>query len=137
MEDKKSEIFTKSVESQGQAMGLIEDLIAVAEPESAFSAPVQQGEYTVITAAEVSTGVGFGYGMGGGTGQEEGETGEGYGGGGAGGGGTAVRPVAAVIIGPEGVTVEPIVDVTKVALAFFTALGAMFLTFGKMKKKAR
>ena len=41
------------------------------------------------------------------------QPGEGYGVGGGGGGYTFARPVAAITIGPDGVTVEPIVDATK------------------------
>jgi hypothetical protein len=56
----------------------------------------------------------------------------GYGGGG--GGVTLGRPVAAITIGPEGVYVEPIVDVTKIAIALFTTVGAMALMFSRMSK---
>jgi hypothetical protein len=42
-----------------------------------------------------------------------------------GGGGSMGRPVAIVTIGPSGVTVRPVVDVTKVALAALTAAAAM------------
>jgi hypothetical protein len=35
------------------------------------------------------------------------------------------RPVAIVAIGPNGVTVRPVVDVTKLALAALTASAAM------------
>jgi hypothetical protein len=46
----------------------------------------------------------------------------GPGAGGLGGGGGAMgRPVAIIAIGPEGVTVKPVMDVTKVALAGLTA----------------
>jgi uncharacterized spore protein YtfJ len=59
-------------------------------------------------------------------------SGVGYGGGG--GGVTMGRPVAAIIIGPDGVTVEPIVDATKIAIALFTTIGAMALMFSRMMK---
>jgi uncharacterized spore protein YtfJ len=45
--------------------------------------------------------------------------------GGGGGGRVLSRPVAAIVISPTGVRVEPIVDVTKIALAIFTTLGFM------------
>ena len=54
-----------------------------------------------------------------------------------GGGGSAGRPVAAIIIGPEGVRVEPVVDVTKIALAVFTTAGAMLLMLGRMNSTSR
>jgi hypothetical protein len=44
------------------------------------------------------------------------------------------RPVAVISVGPDGVDVEPVVDVTKLGLALFTALGAMFLMFGRMRR---
>ena len=54
-----------------------------------------------------------------------------------GGGGSAGRPVATIIIGPEGVQVEPVVDVTKIALAVFTTAGAMLLMLGRMSSMSR
>ena len=56
---------------------------------------------------------------------------------GGGGGVSGSRPVAAISIGPEGVCVQPVVDVTKIALAFLTAFGAMFMMFGRMKRASR
>ncbi|NJN54907.1 MAG: hypothetical protein HC804_09210, partial [Anaerolineae bacterium] len=38
--------------------------------------------------------------------------------------------------GPEGVRVEPIVDATKIAIAFFTAFGAMWMALSKMRRAA-
>lgn len=61
--------------------------------------------------------------------------GEGVGGGG--GGFSTGRPVAAISIGPDGVHVEPIVDATKVALAFFTTLGAMAMMWSSMRKAGK
>ena len=51
-----------------------------------------------------------------------------------GGGRTFSRPVAVVIVGPEGVRVEPVMDVTKVALAALTAFGFMFSMLGRMRR---
>ena len=84
--------------------------------------------------------MGVGYGSGGGMApadSDEEEAGEasGFGGGGGGGGGgmTTARPVATIIVSPSGVRVEPIVDVSKIAITMFTALGAMALALRKMK----
>jgi hypothetical protein len=41
-------------------------------------------------------------------------------------GGSVGRPVANIVTGPSGVTVRPVVDITKVALAALTASAAMF-----------
>ena len=55
-------------------------------------------------------------------------------GGGGGGGFSMARPVAVISVGPEGVRVEPIVDVTKLGLAFLTLLGSMLMTWRKMRR---
>jgi hypothetical protein len=144
--------------SHEQNLNLIQKLFETARPTAVFSEPLRAGDYTVITAAEVMAGGGVGYGGGGGTGPVEIEveeldltdeipvealaegdeddegSGEGYGVGGGGGGYTIARPVAAITIGPDGVTVEPIVDATKIAIAMFTTIGAMALMFARMSK---
>jgi len=60
----------------------------------------------------------------------------GMGGGGGGGGGASGRPVAVISVSEDGVEVEPVVDATKIALAFFTALGSMLFMLLKMRKAA-
>ena len=50
-----------------QGFDLLEDLVAVAQSGAAFGEPLTVGERTVITAAEVSSGLGYGYGLGAGT----------------------------------------------------------------------
>jgi uncharacterized spore protein YtfJ len=173
-------LTTASVESQEQAIELIEKLYGVARPGAVFSQPMEIEGRTVITAAEVNVGLGIGFGFGGGstpgeedrpkkghrsrhakssdphervtlTGGAEGGEGDpveagaeeqevgldvGMGGGGGGGGGASGRPIAVISVTEEGVEVEPVVDVTKIALAFFTALGSMFFMLTKMKKAA-
>jgi len=130
-------------ESQEQARELIEKLFAVAEPGTVFGEPVQLGDHTVITASEITVGLGFASGGGFGSAprpaaaaeQEDEEAAGGYGAAGAGGAGG--RPVAAIIAGPGGVRVDPIVDVTKLGLALFTAVGGMLLAFGRMRRASR
>ena len=115
-------------------------LFDVAQASSVFSEPITIGDRVVITAAEVTVGVGMG--MGAGMGSDDGEEGAegvegkttGGGGGGGGGGGSMARPVATITVGPNGVHVEPIVDVTKLGVAFFTALGALFIARSGMRK---
>jgi len=151
MSDELNQVVVSAIESQEQSVELMEKLIAVAQPGSVFSEPTKSGDYTVITAAEVSVGMGFGYGIGGGSGtasteggvegdeEAEGQKGEGTGAGGGGGGGgfSMGRPVAVISVGPGGVQVEPIVDPTKIALAFFTTLGSMFFILSKMRKASQ
>jgi hypothetical protein len=45
------------------------------------------------------------------------------------------RPVAAIIIGPDGVRVEPIIDRTKVVITVITAVLAMAAVFGRMRRR--
>ena len=129
------------LKNQENAQEILEKFIETARPTSVFAPPVTAGEYTVITASEVYAGMGIGFGGGGGSGpaaseepsddQPPGEQpatemeevdqlapGSGVGYGGGGGGMTMGRPVAAITIGPDGVSVEPIVDATKIAIAF-------------------
>jgi uncharacterized spore protein YtfJ len=135
-----------AVQNQEQAGELLNKLIAVAQPGSVFSEPVTAGDYTIITASEVSAAMCVGFGVGAGTGSSPSAgpstgqasagvpSGEGAGGGGGGGGGAMARPVATISIGPDGVVVEPIVDVTKIAIALFTTIGTMGLMFSRMRR---
>jgi uncharacterized spore protein YtfJ len=74
--------------------------------------------------------MGVGFGEGGGP--DEG----GSGGGGGGGGYALGRPVAVVVIDAQGVRVQPVFDLTKVAIAGITALGAMFIAYQRMARAA-
>jgi uncharacterized spore protein YtfJ len=144
-----NKIVATAVKNQEQAAELVEKLFSVARPEAVYGEPVTVGEHTVITASEVNVGMGFGFGLGGGPGgggrrrrvsedkPQEGEGEAGMGGGGGGGGASAGRPVAVISVGPEGVQVEPVVDPTKIALAFFTTLGSMFFMLSKMRRAGR
>jgi uncharacterized spore protein YtfJ len=121
-----------------QAPKMLEKIFAAAQPGAVFGQPVDSGSYTLITAAEVTSGGGFGVGMGRGPapkrdaresaaaevappGGRQSIRGSGFGG----GGGSMGRPVAIIAIGPNGVTVRPVMDVTKVVLAALTAAAAM------------
>ena len=140
MSENLTKIAIEAVPNQQAANDLLARLFEITKPGAVFSQPVSQGEYTVITASELTAGMGVGYGGGGGSGSgqstpEKQESGVGFGGGGGGGGVTLARPVAAIIIGPEGVRVEPIVDATKIAreelglpITNTTMLGALLKT---------
>ncbi len=131
-----------------QAPKMLEKIFAAAQPGAVFGQPVESGSYTLITASEVTSGGGFGVGMGRGPAPKpdarqsppaeaappagrQSIGGSGFGG----GGGSMARPVAIIAIGPNGVTVRPVVDVTKVALAALTASAAM-LGLGRAIRKA-
>jgi uncharacterized spore protein YtfJ len=115
----------------------LDKFLTAASVEAVYGPPVTHGEDLVIPAAEVLSVVGFGLGLGGGSqGATEPEA-TGSGGGGGGGGRVLARPVAAIILSPTGVRVEPIVDVTKVALAALTSLGFMVAMFARMRSPGR
>jgi uncharacterized spore protein YtfJ len=116
----------------------LDKFLTAANVEAVYGPPINQGESLVIPAAEVLSVVGFGVGLGGGQGATNTEnSGSGGGGGGGGGGRVLARPVAAIIMSPTGVRVEPIVDVTKIVLAVFTTLGFMAAMFTRMTKAGR
>lgn len=102
--------------------------------EAVYSPPITHGENTIIPAAEVLSIVGFGLGSGGGSQGSTEDENRGSGGGGGGGGRVLSRPVAAIVISQTGVHVEPIVDVTKIAVAIFTTLGFMTALLTRMRK---
>lgn len=146
MSEFKSGVIFESIPNQKEANKLLNRLYDVAQPNAVFSDPVVSGDHTVIMAQEVSVTLGTGYGGGGGissTGeeQEHADTDEsgsaGIGSGGGGGGTATARPVAVITISPDGVHVEPIVDPTKIGLAFFTTIGAIFMMMGRMRRLAR
>jgi uncharacterized spore protein YtfJ len=136
-----NEVVASAMQSWKEGTDLVGRLFNIAQPDAVYSEPVSVGEYTVITASEVTVSMGFGYGAGGGSSPEMGEGkpssdgGEGGGGGGGGGGVALGRPVAVISIGPQGVHVEPVVDVTKLGLAFITALGGMLLMGIRMRRR--
>jgi uncharacterized spore protein YtfJ len=136
MSENLNKLILEAIPDQQSANELMGKLFDVTRPDAVYSQPVTVGDYTVINASEYMVGMGVGYGGGGGTGPNEaaaeGEA-SGYGGGGGGGGSTMARPVATIIITPDGVRIEPIVDVTKIAITMFTALGAMAMALRKMK----
>ena len=116
---------------------VMDSLHAVASVEAVYGAPIKQRDTLIIPAAEVVAFSGFGAGQGFG-GPENGTSASGGAGGGGGGGGSAhARPVAVIIITPEGVRVDPVLDLTKIALAGVTfaafAVG-MLARMGKMRR---
>lgn len=109
-------------------------LAETARADSVFGQPVERGDSIVIPCSEVSVGLGFGMGMGGGGDQQQGQ---GSGGGAGAGGGSRGRPIAAIVISPEGVRVEPIMDLTRIALASLTTGAFMLLWLARLGRAAR
>lgn len=133
------QVLSSTGKGEEQSVAAMERLFAAARPGAVFSEPVTAGGYTVITAREIGLGGGFGFGKGFGVPTvEAGANGAanaiGGGSGAGGGGGSNGRPVAVVIIGSDGVRVEPIVDVSKIALAGIAASTAALALFLKMRR---
>lgn len=93
--------------------GVMSRIFGEASPSTLFSAPERVGDDLVITAAAWERAGGFGFGTGEGRG-EAGDVGSGQGGGG--GGMSQGRPVAVIRVGPGGVEVTPVLDLTKIGL---------------------
>jgi len=132
----------------GRAERIMERIFSPTRHGAVFGEPVKSGEYTLITASEVSGGGGFGLGEGwsgqpgsdGNAGAQNttgtaGGAGPSGGSGGGGGGGALGRPVAVIVIGPQGVKVEPIVDVTKIALQALKMWGRVTAILSSVAKQ--
>ena len=144
MTEETKSAFTASVHNQDEVTRLTERLFEVIQPETVFSKPKRTGEYTLITASEVATGLGSGYGFGSWMPSLPEQTTdpkkdieieiEGGNSAGGGGGVSTGRPVAVISVGPEGVTVHPVIDRTKLGIALLSAVGSMFLAISRFKK---
>ncbi len=136
MADEVDHLTSAINKAQEESMKVVERIFSASQPGAVFGEPVKSGEYTVITATEVGAGGGFGFGHGMGPNQGEAAastSGQPAGGGaGGGGGGSMGRPVAIIVIGPNGVEIKPIVDVTKLGLAGITTGVAMLTTIRKL-----
>lgn len=119
-------------DSEDKITAIMDQFVGTASVEAVYGPPIQHGETVVVPAAEVLCAMGFGMGSGSGTGENN----ENGGGGGGGGGGRVLsRPVAVVIIEKDQVRVEPVVDVTKIALGLFTAVGFVASMMWRMNRK--
>jgi uncharacterized spore protein YtfJ len=114
----------------------LEKHISIADVSSVYGKPIKEGDKVIIPAAEVLAFTAFG--VGGGiapTTPEDDPSGKptiASGGGGGGGGRVFARPAAVIIVSPEGVRVEPVIDITKIALAAFTTAGFMAAMVARM-----
>jgi hypothetical protein len=90
------------------------------------------GERTVIPLIETFASGGFGGGSGLGT---DAGGNEGSGGGGGGGGYGRSRTIAVADVGPEGVKIRPVIDVTGLALPAVSAVAALLL--GRRRRRRR
>ena len=125
----------------------LDTFLGAATVEAVFGEPVEHDGSLIIPMAEILSGVGFGMGYGYGKSEADGKEDQpgnkdnvGSGSGGGGGGRVLSRPVGVIIASQEGVRVEPVVDVTKIALAALTAGGfitAMLLRMVSPRKALR
>jgi uncharacterized spore protein YtfJ len=133
------EFLTALKAEQERSLPIFEKVFAAAQPGAVFGAPLSADGYTIITASEIAAGGGFGSGLGSAPASPASEVADGQsvGGGAGGGGGAQGRPVAVIVVGPDGVTVKPVFDLTKIALAAITAWGAMAMLLGRMSREPR
>ena len=120
----------------------IEKMLPFVRPNTVFSAPVVSGPYTVITASAVLGGGGMGFGSGTAPAPkakaaEPTSNHETVGSGAGGGGAFYARPVAAIVIGPDGVKVQPITDATRIAIAVISAWAAVALMAMRIARAKR
>jgi uncharacterized spore protein YtfJ len=107
-----------------QALQVFDKIFGAARASAVYSEPVTAGAYTIITASEVAGGGGFGSATGSIAGS-------------GGGGGASGRPVAVIVVGPDGVQVKPIFDVTKIGLAVLTTWAAMLTTLVQRRRQKK
>jgi uncharacterized spore protein YtfJ len=148
MIDTRNNLVSLTDKNSEQLRTWSEKIFAAAQPGAVYSQPVVAGNYTIITASEVTSGGGFGSGVGFGPaapsakkqpGEEVSQSEQANSGGGGigGGGGSAGRPVAIITIGPDGVTVKPVFDLTKIALAGITAWTTMLVVLRRARKASK
>ena len=93
----------------------------IASANTCFGTPIPVGDQTIIPVADVMAGFGAGGGSGEGPAPDDDIEGTGSGEGAGGGGFSRARPVAVVVVATEGVSVEPVLDITQIAMAGLAA----------------
>ncbi len=114
-------------DAAGRLVEPLTALFGTADPEQVFSSPIEVGDDLIIMAAAWDRAGGFGWGGGGGG--EGADAGAGMGGGG--GGSSEGRPVAVIRVGPAGVHVEPVIDLTKIAVTGLLAAIGIWRALGR------
>lgn len=113
----------------------LDRFMSISTADAVYGEPVETEDALVIPAAELVSVLGFGIGYGGGGGfdEEDMPVGNGEGSGGGGGGYAFSRPVAVIVADKQGVRVEPVVDVTKLALTALASL--VFMAAAIIKRR--
>ena len=144
MMDERAQARTVATTTTGALERALNQITQAARAQAVFGEPVQRGDYTVIPCARVSVGLGLGGGSGAGPrakgeqGQAQGQA-QGQGEGAGGGGGATSRPMAAIVISPRGVRVQPIVDATRVVVTSLVTAGMMaaaIMSLGASRRQA-
>ena len=138
MTEYESDTVAQAEQYMSESNALLGRLFDAAAADAVFGEPITAGETTVLTASEILVGMGVGGGAGfepEKDGLDESQPSGGYGGGG--GGFSHARPVAAISVGPDGVQVSPIVDTTKLGLAFLTSAAAILVTLFRIRGAIR
>ena len=105
----------------------MEEFLATSDVRVVYGEPIQHDDTMIIQTPEAVCVLALGSGSGSGTNADQNpeKPSQGSGSGGGGWGRALSRPVAVVVASPEGVRVDPVFDITKIALAGLTALGFM------------
>ncbi len=112
--------------------GATDKMLEAARVQAVYGEPVRNGDTVLIPSAEVLSVLGIGFGAGSG----KDDKGQPAGGAGGGGGGRVLsRPVAAIVVMPNRVRVEPIMDLTKIWMAGLTAAGFVFAMLARMSSR--
>jgi len=140
MSDETKHPLTEEPEAAGLDKGLnymqdsIDAFLEKTGVDAVYGPPVKDGDALVIPMAEVVSTAGWGLGYSGGMTMPGAQLDNTDGLGGGGGGYGFSRPVAVIISTPEGVRVEPVVDVTKIGLAALTVFGFMFSMMARIRR---
>lgn len=126
MSDEPSKLVVAAADSVSSGLERMFTQVGSAE---VFSKPVKHGDSLVVNAAAVERFGGFGFGGGEG---DDGADGSGSGGGGGGGGRVEARPVAVIHVDEAGVSVVPVFDMTRIAIA---AIGVCFALLRAMRRR--
>jgi uncharacterized spore protein YtfJ len=123
----------ESIAETGRQMaGFVGHFTEMAKAEAAVGPAQSAGGHTLVPLASVSVQAGFGLGFGGGGGGEAKYGGGGGSAGGSGGGGrTSTRVIAVADISEDGVRVQPVPDVTALALGVMALIGLRMLRRGR------
>jgi uncharacterized spore protein YtfJ len=128
-----AQLQTKPLEIKDAAQ-LVDRVIEVTKVDAIFGKPTEREGVTLITCSEQAVGLGGGIGPAKPTEQQKSTGGTEAIGGGAGGRG---RPVAVIVLTPSGVTIKPILNLTRVITASLTFTGAFVWMIARMYRSTR